>query len=66
MKNRRKFSAGLILNIVLLILNLAMIAWIILSWRGEQKQQSALNNYRSISYDAVMSETAENGSLHVG
>lgn len=61
MGNRKASSDGRILNIVLVILNLAMFVWIVLSWRGEREPKSALDYYRAKGYDVSMFETEENG-----
>ena len=61
MENRKASSGGRILNIVLLLLNLAVFVWIFLSWRGEQEPKSALDYYRAKGYDVSMFETGENG-----
>ena len=61
MEDRNPSSSGRILNIVLLILNLAVFVWIVLSWRGEREPQSALDYYRDKGYDVSMFETEENG-----
>ena len=61
MEDRNPSSGGRILNIILVLCNLAMLVWIVLSWRGELEPKSALDYYRDKGYDVSMFETEENG-----
>ena len=52
MGNGKASSGSRILNMVLLLLNLALFVWIVLSWRGQKhKPMSAEEYYSSLGYD---------------
>ena len=61
MENKKSSSGGRILNIILILCNLAVFVWIILSWRGEQKPKSALEYYKDKGYDVSAFAAEENG-----
>ncbi|MBR5366927.1 MAG: hypothetical protein IK132_11850 [Clostridia bacterium] len=60
MRNEKTSSSGRVLVIFLLLCNLAMIVWIVVSWRQANKPQSTVEYYSSLGYD-VSSLTGESG-----
>ena len=64
MRNGKSSRGGMILNVILLLLNLACLLWIILSWRGQQNDKAALDYYRDRGVDVSDFVSMENdGSL---
>ena len=64
MQNGKSSHGGMILNIILILLNLACLLWIILSWRGQQNNKTAPDYYRDPGIYVSDSESMENdGSL---
>ncbi len=64
MQNGKSSRGGMILNIILILLNLACLLWIILSWRGQQNNKTAPDYYRDPGIEVSDSESMENdGSL---
>ena len=61
MEKRKASAGGIILNIVLILLNLALFSWIVLSWWGDREPKSTLDYYRDKGYDVSMFETEETG-----
>lgn len=61
MEKKKTSSGRRILNVILLLCNLACLIWIFLSWRGEQdrKPKTALDYYRSRGYDVSEFENTE-------
>ncbi len=64
MRNGKSSRGGMILNVILILLNLACLLWIILSWRGQQNDKAALDYYRDRGVDVIDFGSMENdGSL---
>ena len=49
-----------VLNIILLLLNMACALWIFLSWREEQSNRTVLDYYRDRGVDVSDFENTEN------
>ena len=62
MGKEKSSSGGRILNTVLFLGNLAMIIWIVFSWREQNKPQPAVDNYTSPGYDVSVSENTGSAS----
>jgi hypothetical protein len=60
MGNGKSSGGRRILNIILLLLNLACLIWILVSWRGEQGHRTVLDYYRDRGVDVSDFETMEN------
>ena len=60
MGNGKSSGGRRILNIILLLLNLACLIWILVSWRGEQGHRTVLDYYRDRGIDVSDFETMEN------
>lgn len=60
MEKGKSDKGGRILNIVLLLLNIACALWIFLSWREEQSSRTVLDYYRDRGVDVSDFETMEN------
>ena len=59
MENGKTSVGRRVLNIILLLLNLACLIWILVSWRGEQGRRTVLDYYRSRGYDVSEFENTE-------
>ena len=60
MENGKASVGRRVLNIILLLLNLACLIWILVSWRGEQSKRTVLDYYRERGVDVSDFETMEN------
>ena len=60
MENGKSSGGRRILNIILLLLNLACLIWILVSWREEQSKRTVLDYYRDRGVDVSEFEDAEN------
>lgn len=60
MENGKTSVGRRVLNIILLLLNLACLIWILVSWRGEQGHRTVLDYYRDRGVDVSDFETMEN------
>ncbi len=64
MQKGKSSHGRVILNVILILLNLACLLWIILSWLGQQNNKTALDYYRDPGIYVSDSERMENdGSL---
>lgn len=60
MKSEKSAGGRRVLNIILLLLNIACALWIFLSWQGEQSGRSTLDYYRDRGIDVSEFENTEN------
>ena len=60
MENGKTSVGRRVLNIILLLLNLACLIWILVSWRGEQSKRTILDYYRDRDVDVSEFENMEN------
>ena len=60
MENGKPAGGRRILNIILLLLNLACLIWILVSWREDQSDRTALDYYRDRGVDVSDFENTEN------
>ena len=60
MENGKTSVGRRVLNIILLLLNLACLIWILVSWRGEQAHRTVLDYYRDRGVDVSDFEYMEN------
>ena len=60
MENGKTSVGRRVLNIILLLLNLACLIWILVSWRGEQGHRTVLDSYRDRGVDVSEFENLEN------
>ena len=61
MENRKSSRGRRVLNIILLLLNIACALWIFLSWREEQSNRTVLDYYRDRGVDVSDFENTESG-----
>ena len=61
MDNGKKAGGRRVLNIILLLLNLACLVWILVSWREEQSGKSTLDYFRDRGVDVSEFENTEDG-----
>jgi hypothetical protein len=63
MENGKTSRGRRVLNIILLLLNIACFVWICLSWREEQNNKTILDYYRDRGVDVSEFESPENDGL---
>ena len=61
MENGKASRGRRVLNIILLLLNIACALWIFLSWREEQNNRTVLDYYRDRGVDVSDFENTESG-----
>ena len=52
MENKKSSSGRRILNFVLFLCDAALLVWIIVSWRGQNRPQATADHYSSLGHDA--------------
>jgi len=62
MDNGKSMGGGRILNVVLLLCDIALLVWIVVSWRGQNKPQPTSDYYSGLGYDVSGVTGTDGGS----